>query len=204
MENEARTRRPSQRAQLSCAVLSHIARQLRSRLIYNVRQNMKRKPIPNPKLDALLVGLVICLFGAFLSPVVLEYNTWRWPVCAAFAGLSVAMIVAHSKISAREKEKIYLEPRPASRVGRRALVLCYALVVPLALVGFVAFGWFSVVAFRSGRYRTVLAMVSFAVGCVGVALSAVRGIRLQKEPNQTPEPTPTAVTPAAAHPSRQP
>jgi MFS family permease len=151
---------------------------------------MERQTISNPKLDALMGVLVLALFAAMVSPVVLQYSPWRWPVCGAFIIIGVVSVVALRRVAAREEKKIYRELQPRSKIGRRLVALAYGLFGVVALSGVVAFAKIANDAFRSHRPRLGFQMVALTLASAGVVTAVVRGVRLQlEEPIQPPQTT---------------
>jgi MFS family permease len=147
---------------------------------------MERQVISNPKLDALLVLFVLAFMTAILSPVVLEYSSWRWPVCIAFVLLAVGAVVARRRIAAKEEKKVYRELRPRSRAGRRFVAAAYALFGLVAFVGVIAFAKIANDAFRRDRPRLGFQMASLCVASAGVIGAVVRGVRLQLKEEADP------------------
>jgi uncharacterized membrane protein YfcA len=152
---------------------------------------MERKPISNPKLDALMVAFVLAFMATILSPVVLQYSPWRWHVCATCFSLAIVAVVARRRIAAREEKRIYRELRPRSRIARRIVACTYGLFGLIALAGVLAFAMIAYNAFTKNRLKLASQMVVLAISSGGAIAAAIRGIRLQLEedPNQAPEPT---------------
>jgi MFS family permease len=147
---------------------------------------MERQVISNPKLDALMGLFVLALMAAILSPVVLEYSAWRWPVCVACALLAVGAVLARRRIAAKEEKKVYRELRPRSRLGRRVVAVAYALFGLVAFGGVIAFAKIASDAFKSDRPRLGFQMVALCLGSAGVIGAVVRGVRLHLKEEADP------------------
>ena len=140
---------------------------------------MEREVISNPKLDALMVLFVLALMAAILSPVVLEYSVWRWPVCATCALLAIGAVLARRRIAAKEEKRVYRELRPRSLLGRRIVAVAYILFGLVAFAGVIAFAKIANDAFKHDRPRLGFQMVSLCLASAGVIGAVVRGVRLQ-------------------------
>ena len=147
---------------------------------------MERQVISNPKLDALMGLFVLAFMAAILSPVVLEYSAWRWPVCVACALLAIGAVVARRRIAAKEEKRIYRELRPRSRVGRRIVASAYALFGMVAVAGVIAFAQVANDAFKRDRPRLGFQMVALCLASAGVIGAVVRGVRLQLKEEADP------------------
>lgn len=59
----------------------------------------------NTKLNLLFIGVLWSLFFAALSPVVFEYQTWRWYVCAGLVGVAALCLIMRRKMIAQAKRE---------------------------------------------------------------------------------------------------
>lgn len=80
---------------------------------------MPSLPRNRTKLNLLTVVFVFALFGAFVSPSVLEYSAWRWYVFGALVVFAGAALFAHRKVAAFEAvHKNTAAPVRSARVRR--------------------------------------------------------------------------------------
>ena len=171
---------------MSCRLLTHPSRQLRSRLIYNVRQN--------PMTDSELIGhaksAAINFAPSESCSVCSVGSAILTPDGQVFTGLCIDLPCGMG-FCAEHAAAAEMLKHGKSRIACVVAVSAHGVILP-----------------PCGRCREFMIQIDrgnraaeVIVGIRGrVTLGSLLPMDYQNEPNQPPEPTPTAVTPAASAP----